>query len=75
MARGRPRNLSNYEKQKAKKIREFLSGTSISRFDSLNDAALLDTIRISDNRVFISLDRHNEIMHRISELVGEFRDH
>jgi hypothetical protein len=74
MARGRPKNLSNYEKLKAKKTREFLSLNNISRFDTMNDATLLDTIRISDNRVFISLDQHNQIIRKISSLVNEFQE-
>jgi hypothetical protein len=74
MTRGRPRNLSNYEKLKAKKIREFLSRSNISRFDSMNDAALLHEIRISDDRAFISLDQHDRIITKISDMVSEFRD-
>jgi len=74
MARGRPRSLSNYEKTKARKIREFLNGHNISRFDALNDAALLNTIRIVDDRVFISLDQHNAVLQKISTLVGVFQE-
>ena len=74
MARGRPRNLSMYEKTKSRKIRDFLAHNNITRFDTLNDAALLRTIRISDNRVFISLDQHNQVLQKISHLVDEFRE-
>jgi hypothetical protein len=73
MPRGRPKALSAYEKVKAKKIRDFLSANNISRFDSMNNAALLKTIRISDEQVFVSLDHHDEKMNKISQFVSELK--
>jgi len=73
MPRGRPKILSVYEKTKSRKIREFLSDNNISRFDSLHDAALLDTVRISDGRVFVSLDHHNDVMQKIAHFVDDMR--
>ncbi|MEN6443917.1 MAG: hypothetical protein WC391_06910 [Methanoregula sp.] len=74
MPRGRPRTLSSYEKIKAKKIREFLSDNNISRFDTMNDAALLKTIRISDDRVFVSLDHYDERVKKIAAFIDEIKD-
>jgi len=71
MARGRPKALSSYEKVKAKKIRQFLLKNDISRFDKMNDSALLKTIRISDENVFVSLDHHDAVLEKISQFVSE----
>lgn len=73
MPRGRPKALSGYEKVKAKKIREFLAENNNSRFDSMNDSALLKTIRISEERVFISLDHHDAILEKISQFAHDFK--
>ena len=73
MPRGRPKLLSGYEKTKAKKTREFLSGQNISRFDSLHDAALLDTVRISDGRIFVSLDHHDAVIGKIAKFIDDVK--
>ncbi len=65
MPRGRPKALSAYDKVKVKKIRDFFSENTISRFDTMNDAALLKTIRISDNRIFINLEYHDALLEKI----------
>jgi len=73
MPRGRPKNLSNYEKVKAKKIRDFLFSQNINRFDRMSDSALLKSIRISEDRVFISLGYHDDILKKISKFVDELK--
>lgn len=73
MPRGRPKLLSGYEKTKSKKIREFLSEQNITRFDSLHDAALLNTVRISDDRVFVSLDYHDAVIAKIVKFVDDVK--
>ena len=73
MARGRPKALSSYEKIKAKKIRDFLSANNISLFDTMNDSALLKTIRISDGRVFISLDYHDDVLNKIFRFINNLK--
>ena len=73
MPRGRPKLLSGYEKTKSKKIREFLSEQNITRFDSLHDAALLNTVRISDDRVFVSLDHHDAVIAKIVKFVDDVK--
>jgi len=73
MPRGRPKLLSGYEKTKSKKIREFLSEQNITRFDSLHDAALLNTVRISDDRVFVSLDHHDAVIGKIAKFVDDVK--
>ncbi len=67
MPRGRPKALSAYEKTKAKKIREFFSENTITRFDEMNDSALLKTIRISDDKIFISLEYHDALLDKIAQ--------
>ena len=69
MPRGRPKALSAYEKTKAKKIREYFSEKNITRFDEMNDSALLKTIRVSDNKVFISLDYHDTMLDKVGQFV------
>jgi hypothetical protein len=73
MPKGRPRTLSAYEKVKAKKIRDFLSSNNISRFDRMNSSVLLDTVRISDDHVFVSLDFHDDILSKITRFVDEIK--
>lgn len=73
MPKGRPRTLSAYEKVKAKNIRDFLSVNNISRFDRMNSATLLDTIRISDDRIFVSLDFHDDALSKITKFVDEIK--
>ena len=73
MPRGRPKLLSGYEKTKSRKIRDFLSEQNITRFDGLHDAALLNTIRVSDGRVFVSLDHHDAVIAKIGKFVDEFK--
>jgi hypothetical protein len=72
MPRGRPKNLSNYEKVKAKKIRDFLSSQNVNHFDKMNDSTLLKTVRISDDKIFISLDYYNSSITEISKFVSDF---
>ena len=67
MPRGRPRTLSTYEKVKAKKIREYLSEKNVTRFDAMNDSALLRTVRISDENVFVNLDYHDAVLDKIAQ--------
>ena len=74
MPRGRPKILSNYEKVKAKKIRESLSANNISRFDKMSNATLLKTVHVSDDRVFISLDYHDEILDKSSKFISDFKE-
>lgn len=69
MPAGRPKALSAYEKVKVKKIREYLSDKNISRFDELNDAMLLKTIRISDDRIFISLEKHDALLEKTVQFI------
>lgn len=69
MPRGRPKALSAYEKTKAKKTREFFAENNITRFDEMNDSALLKTIRISDDKVFISIEYHDAILDKIVQFV------
>jgi len=73
MPRGRPKLLSGYEKTKSRKIRDFLSEQNITRFDSLHDAALLNTVRISDDRVFVSLDHHDAVIAKIAKFVDDVK--
>jgi len=73
MPRGRPKLLSGYEKTKCRKIRDFLSEQDITRFDSLHDAALLNTIRISDDRIFVSLDHHDAVIAKIAKFVDDVK--
>jgi len=73
MPRGRPKLLSGYEKTKSRKIRDVLSEKNITRFDSLHDAALLNTIRISDDRVFVSLDHHDAVIAKIAKFVDDVK--
>ena len=73
MPKGRPGTLTTYEKVKAKKIRDFLSSNNISRFDRMNSAALLDAVRISDDRVFVSLDFHDDALSKITRFVDEIK--
>lgn len=67
MPRGRPKALSAYEKTKAKKTREFFAEKNITRFDEMNDSALLKTIRISDDKIFISLEYHDGLLDKIAQ--------
>jgi len=67
MPRGRPKALSAYEKTKAKKIRDFFAENNISRFDEMNDSALLKTIRISDDKVFVSIEYHDALLEKIAQ--------
>jgi len=53
-----------------KKIREYLSENNISRFDAMNDSTLLSTIRISEDRVFISLDHHDSVLDKITQFTS-----
>ncbi|HOX35770.1 MAG TPA: hypothetical protein P5217_07455 [Methanoregulaceae archaeon] len=69
MPRGRPKALSAYEKTKAKKIREFFEQNNITRFDEMNDSALLKTIRVSDDKVFISLEYHDGLLDKVVQFV------
>jgi hypothetical protein len=39
----------------------------------MNDSALLKTIRISDGRVFMSHDYHDDILKKISRFVDEMK--
>ncbi|MFA6331950.1 MAG: hypothetical protein WCX22_03270 [Methanoregula sp.] len=73
MPRGRPKLLSGYEKTKAKKIRSFLSEQNNTRFDGLHDSALLNTILISDGRVFVSLDHHDAVIGKIAKFIDEVK--
>lgn len=73
MPRGRPKLLSGYEKTKARKIRTFLSEQNISRFDGLHDSALLDTVMISDGRVFVSLDHHDAAIGKIARFIDDMK--
>jgi len=72
MSRGRPKNLSNYEKVKAKKIREFLASQNIDRFDRMSDSTLLKTLRISDDKIFISLEYYDNSINEINKFVLDF---
>jgi len=70
MPRGRPKNLSDYEQRKVRKIRSFLSDHEITRFDKFHDAALLKTVHVdSSGKFFVSYDFFNERLHEIGNLV------
>jgi len=70
MPRGRPKNLSDYEQRKVRKIRTFLSDKKIARFDKFHDAALLKTVHVdSSGKFFISYDFFNERLNEIENLV------
>jgi hypothetical protein len=70
MPRGRPKNLSDYEQRKIKKIRAVLSDNKISRFDKFHDAALLKILHVdSTGNVFISYDFFNERLDEIGKRV------
>jgi hypothetical protein len=73
MPRGRPKKLSNYEQMKAKKIRMALSSDNISRFDSTNDAHLLDTVYVDPSgKIFVSYEFHDDCVQGICKLVNDF---
>jgi hypothetical protein len=72
MPRGRPKNLSDYEQRKIKKIRAVLSGNKISRFDKFHDAALLKILHVdSAGNVFIRYDFFDERLNEIGKRVME----
>jgi hypothetical protein len=75
MARGRPKNLSSYEKVKVKKMRDILSKLHIKRFNTLNDANLLKTLYIdSSDRVYVNIDFFDDSINRIEKFVREFTE-
>jgi hypothetical protein len=72
MPRGRPKNLSTYEKTKVRKLRENLSKHQISRFDKMNDSSLLRAIRIdSSGKVYVSLDLFDAQIRQIKKIIAE----
>jgi hypothetical protein len=72
MPRGRPRNLSNYEKAKVRKMRDNLSKHEIKRFDNMNDSSLVKTVHIdTSGRVFVSLDYFDAQMRQIQKIVTD----
>ena len=56
-----------------RKIRSFLSEQNNTRFDGLHDSALLNTILISDGRVFVSLDHHDAVIGKIAKFIDEVK--
>ena len=73
MPRGRPKKLSSYEQTKAKKIRNILETSNISRFDAMNDSSLLNTVYVdSGGKVFVSYDFHDDCLQGICRLVNDF---
>lgn len=75
MPRGRPKNLSNYEKIKVKKIRANLSKHQKSRFDKMNDSSLLKTIHIdSSGKVYVSLDFFDAQIRQIKKIITDITE-
>lgn len=75
MPRGRPKNLSIYERGKANKFRTILSEQGIRKFDQMNDATLLKTVYIDPSgTIFIAHEYFENSINTIEKLVKGYTE-